>query len=296
MGTDAFSRCHPAVNFLFFVGAIGFGAVFQHPAYLIAGAAAAVSYYLLLAGRQGLRRMLGLLPLLLVLTAVNPLLNTQGERNLFHVFGRPYTAEALLYGAAIAGTFLVMILWFGCYSAVMTGDKFTALFGNLIPALSLLLVMVLRLIPALIRKGHQIAGARQSIGRGNGGQSSRRDKLESGMAILSALASWALESGVVTADSMRARGYGSARRSCFQIYRMTARDWALLALLLGLAAVVIASAAKGAAAASFTPVLFFAPIAGRRALGLAAYGCYLLIPTVLHGKEALQWHILRSKI
>ena len=31
---DGFSDCHPAVNFLFFVGAIGFGVVIQHPAAL----------------------------------------------------------------------------------------------------------------------------------------------------------------------------------------------------------------------------------------------------------------------
>lgn len=43
-----------------------------------------------------------LLPMFLALTVVNPLFNTYGERVLFHVFGRPYTVEALLYGAAIA--------------------------------------------------------------------------------------------------------------------------------------------------------------------------------------------------
>ena len=32
---DGFSDCHPAVNFLFFVGAIGFGVVIQHPAYVL---------------------------------------------------------------------------------------------------------------------------------------------------------------------------------------------------------------------------------------------------------------------
>lgn len=31
MTADAFSNCHPAVNFLFFVGAIGFSVLIQHP-------------------------------------------------------------------------------------------------------------------------------------------------------------------------------------------------------------------------------------------------------------------------
>ena len=61
-----------------------------------------------------------------------------------------------------------MMLWFGCYNAVMTSDKVTSLFGNLIPAISLLLVMVLRMIPSFIRKAGQIMGARKSVGLGAG--------------------------------------------------------------------------------------------------------------------------------
>ena len=74
------------------------------------------------------------------------------------VFGRPYTWEALLYGAVIAGVFVVMMLWFGCYNEVMTSDRFLCLFGRAIPALSLLLVLVFRLIPRFFRQIRQISG------------------------------------------------------------------------------------------------------------------------------------------
>ena len=53
--TDAFSKCHPAVNFLFFVGVIGTGVVIGHPAYLLAGTVTGVIYYLLLNGAKGLK-------------------------------------------------------------------------------------------------------------------------------------------------------------------------------------------------------------------------------------------------
>lgn len=294
MTSDAFSNRHPAVNFLFFLGAIGFAVLIQHPAYLIAGALGAAAYYLLLSGRKGWKRIGMLVPMFLLLTAVNPLFNTYGERVLFHVFGRPYTLEALLYGGAIAGVFVVMMLWFGCYNAVMTSDKFTSLFGNLIPALSLLLVMVLRMIPGFIRKAGQITLARRAIGLGAGEKN--RDKIRHGMGVLSALTDWALEGSVVTGDSMRARGYGSGRRTSFQIYTMKRGDWCLLAVLMFLAAAVIAVSAMGATAAEFTPVLSIAPVSGIYALGFAAYCAYLLTPSVLHLKEELQWRRSRSKI
>ncbi len=274
---------------MFFVGAIGFGVVIQHPAYAAVGCTFAALYYLLLRGRSAWKLILSMLPLAALLSVINPLFNTSGEHILFRLFGRPYTLEALYYGMAIAAVFVVMMLWFGCYNAVLTSDKFTGLFGNLIPALSLLLVMVLRMIPNFFRKMKQIIGARRSIGKGAEKSSSTKEKIGQGMTVLSALTDWALEGSVVTADSMRARGYGSARRTSFQIYRMTLRDWVLLALMVFLAAGVIVA---GGLRAEFTPVLSVAPLTW----GFAAYCVFLSIPMALHIKEALQWRISISKI
>ena len=175
MRQDPFSRCHPGVQLLFFLGAIGFGVVFQHPAYLLAGGVCAAGYYLLLHGAKGWRHLSMWLPVFAVLTLVNPLFNPRGEHVLLVVFGRPYTWEALLYGAVIAGVFVVMMLWFGCYNEVMTSDRFLCLFGRAIPALSLLLVLVFRLIPRFFRQIRQISGARRSVGKGAGDR--YRDKV-----------------------------------------------------------------------------------------------------------------------
>ncbi|MBP3673049.1 MAG: energy-coupling factor transporter transmembrane protein EcfT [Oscillospiraceae bacterium] len=292
MTHDAFSKCHPAVNFLFFVGAIGASVVIQHPAYLLAGIVTGAAYYLLLNGKKGWKMILGMVPLFVFLTAINPLFNTYGETPLFYLFGRPYTLEAFAYGAAIAAIFVVMMLWFGCYNKVLTSDKFTSLFGNLIPSISLLLVMVFRMVPNLMRKAAQIAGARKSIGKGAGDTASAKEKLNDGMTVLGALTSWALEGSVVTGDSMRARGYGAAKRSSFMIYHMTAADWLLLAGMLILLALVITAACLGQVTATFTPEFQIAPVSW----GIIPYTAYLLIPTALHTKEAIQWHISRSKI
>lgn len=289
---DAFSEYHPAVNFVFFLGAIGCGVVIRHPAYVAAAVIAGGIYYLLLAGRKGWKVIAGMIPLFLFLTGINPLLNTQGQTLLFTLFGRPYTLEALAYGACIAGMMVAMFLWFGCYNHVLTSDKFTNLFGNLIPALSLLLVMILRLVPSFLRKIKAISGARSTIGKGVQEGAGNKEKLQNGMTVLEALTAWALEGSVVTGDSMRARGYGSAKRSSFMIYHMGTGDLALLVTQLLMLAAVIAAAVLGQVDADFTPMMKVAPISW----GVVVYGAYLLIPTVLHLKEAMLWHISRSKI
>ncbi len=289
---DAFSKCHPAVNFLFFAAAIGMSVVIRHPAYLLAGMATGAAYYLLLNGKKGCKTLLALLPMFVILTGINPFFNTLGATPLCYPFGRPYTLEALLYGGALAGMFVSMMLWFGCYNKVLTGDKFTSLFGNLMPAISLLLVMVFRMVPNFIRKTRQIIGARKSVGKGADEAATAKEKLHDGMTVLGSLTSWALEGSVVTADSMRARGYGTAKRSSFMIYRMTGLDWTLLAVMGLLFSLTVAAACSGQFAAEFVPVLEIAPVSW----GLLAYTCYLLIPTALQIKEAIQWHISRSKI
>lgn len=291
MKRDAFSCCHPAVNFLFFLGA--FCMMIPHPAYVAAGMAAAMSYRLLLGAHAGGKLVLTLLPAAVLIALINPLVNTGGKTILFTVFGRPYTWEALCYGAALAGMLFSMLLWFSCYNQVMTGDKFTSLFGNLIPTLSLLLVMVLRLVPSFFRKGKQISGARCAIGKGAGADDPLARRLQGGLSMLGCLTTWALEGSVTTADSMRSRGYGTARRTGFEVYHMGSSDWVCMGILGALLAVVGISVACGAAAARYTPDWYIAPLTP---LSFGAYCLYLLTPTLLQLKEAVTWRILRLKI
>ncbi len=296
MKQDSFSKLHPAVNLLFFIGAICFGVLLQHPVYLLAGVFASGVYYFFLNGIKGIKNILLMIPLFIFVTLFNPIVNTRGVTVLFTYLDRPYTLEALIYGIAVAATFVLMLLWFGCYGKVLTGDKFTCLFGNLAPSLSLLLVMVFRMIPNLLQKAKQIIGVRSSIGKGTAEKSSLKDKLGSGMTVIGVLTSWALEGSITTSDSMRSRGYGTAKRTSFMVYRMTKTDWILALIMLVLLGVVIFFAVNGGMNAEFLPERNITPINGINIIGFIAYLGYLMIPTLLHIKEVIQWNISRSKI
>ena len=77
------------------------------------------------------------------------------------------------------------------------------------------------------------------------------------------------------------------------IYRMTGLDVGLLAALVVL---FLLAVFVGDKTANFTPVMDIAKIDGWNSLGLVAYAAFLLLPTALHIKEAIQWHISRSRI
>ena len=249
---DAFSRCHPLVTFVFFLGAVGFGALIMHPAYILASGLFAVTYYCLLRGSKGIK-MVGLsIPVFLFLT--------------FAKVG------------------------------VMTSDKFMTLFGSVIPTISLLLLMVLRLVPNMIRKIAQLAGARKCIGRGAAENATKREKAVDSLNVLSALMTWALEGGVITADSMRSRGYGTEKRTAFQIQKLKKLDVVLLSVMAVLATVIAGLIAGGGTAADYTPIMKITPVTGKYLLGFAAYCVFLSLPTVLYIKEAIQWRISRSGI
>ena len=286
MNFDPFSRCHPAVNFAFFVAVIGFGVVIQHLAYALAALVGSGMYLCLLHGKSGLRFLRAMAGMLVLIAVLNPLINDQGEHVLFSLWGRPYTLEAMAYGGALGLIFSVTMIWFGCYSQVLTSDKFTALFGNLIPALSLLLVMVLRLIPAFTRKSRQILTARGAIGKGIDNAATGKETLKSSVGVLSALTDWALEGSIITADSMRARGYGCGKRTNFHIYKLTRKDVLLLAAILGLSLCVLG---YGGTEAGFTPYFYCDYLT----LGFPAYCLLLLIPPILYLREAIAWTRLK---
>ena len=296
MKDDAFSKLHPAVNLLFFIGAICFGVLLQHPVYLLAGIFAGGTYYVFLYGRKGVKSILLMIPLFVFVTVINPIVNTRGATVIFTYFGRPYTLEALVYGVAVAATFVLMLLWLGCWNKVLTGDKLTCLFGNLVPSLSLLLVMVLRMIPGFLQKTKQIIGARGSIGKGAQAKASLKEKLNSGISVIGVLTSWALEGSVATSDSMRSRGYGTSKRTSFMIYRFTKTDWILTAVMLALLSVIIFFAANGGMKAEFLPERNITPIKGFNITGFIAYLGYLMIPVAFHVREVIQWNISKLKI
>lgn len=294
-GQDTFSAYSPIINFIFYIGAIICGMFFIHPAFLVCAVILSAAYYLTIRGSRGIKIVLGMIPVWIALAVINPLVNTRGSIVLFTYFnGRPYTLEALCYGIALGAMFVSVILWFMSYNSVMTSDKFIYLFGKTLPSASLILTMVLRLVPNYQKKIKQIAGARKGIGKGADSES-KREKAEDGLTIVSALTSWAFEGGIITADSMRSRGYGTGKRTNFSIYKFETRDRLLLIIMLLLLAAVFLCGLKGGTTAAYTPDISLASNQWT-VFGAIAYFIFLAIPTALNLLEALTWHILRSKI
>lgn len=292
---DTFSTYHPIINFIFFIGAFLFGMLLMHPMYLACSLILSMLYYITIKGSAGVKYTLGMLPFFLLLSVMNPLFNTKGETILFTYFGgRPFTLEAFLYGAVLAALFISVMNWFACYNAVMTSDKFLYLFGKWVPSLAFVLTMVLRLVPSYQKQIAKISGARKCVGKSMD-HGTKREKAEHGLTIVSALTSWALEGGIITADGMRSRGYGCGKRTSFSLYRWEKRDQILLIFMMLCMGVLLVCTICGGTNAEFLPTISIEKN-GYTIIGMIFYIIFLAIPTVINIWEDIVWNILRSKI
>lgn len=293
---SAFSTYHPIINFAFFCAVIGIGIFMIHPIFLGVGGLAAFTYAVMLGGKGTLKFSAGfLLPMIIIVSIVNVFVNHQGMTILFYTKYSYVTLEAAVYGVVTGLMLAVVLLWFSCYNKIMTSDKILYLFGRIMPSMSLIFSMVMRFVPNYKSQIKKISDSQKCIGRdvSNG---TLKEKIRHGIKIISIMFTWALESAIDTADSMRSRGYGLKSRSNFHTYRFDGRDAAALMFLVLLTLVVLVGVFMGQGHIEFYPYIDMAEI---NALGTLMYTAYVLLcffPVIAEIKEIIIWRYIQSKI
>ena len=292
---DSFSALHPALTFCYFAAVLLLTMLVLHPVFLALSLLGALGYCAVLRGWRSLGRTLGwLVPFLVLMAALNALLNHAGVTMLFYLpNGNPVTREALCYGAAAAAMFAAVILWFQCCNVVMTAEKYLYVFGSALPGVSLLLSMALRFVPKFSAHIRSVRAAQASLGCGTR-EGSAWQRLRNGARILSVTVSWALESGITAADSMKSRGYGLPKRTAFSLFRFTLRDGICLGVLATLGGIVLAGSLTGGLKWWYYPAPGGAAGA-QAALWTAAFVLLAAFPLIFDAKEAIQWRASRSR-
>ena len=294
---SGFSGYHPAVNFLFFGTVFGFSMFSMHPVCLLFSFLAAAGYYISLRGAKALRFLLrGVLPLWLFTIIINPVFSHEGQTVLCYLpTGNPLTLESILYGIAAGFLLASFLLWFACFSEVVTSDKLIYLFGRIIPSLSLLLSMTLRFVPRFSTQLEHVREVQSMLGRdtSRGGLLKR---IRNAVACFSIVVTWSLESAIETADSMKSRGYGTGRRTAYALYRWTDRDTAAAVFLLLCALFLLAGSLSGNLSWRYFPSVRGA-LTDPPTLALQAVWLLLcLMPIIIDRKEERAWKRLSSGI
>ena len=294
---DTFSSYHPLVNFLYFGLVLVFAMFFTHPASQIISLFSALAYAIQLNGRQAAgKSLLWLLSMMLTAVIVNPAFNHEGATILAYLStGNPLTLESILFGISAAMMLGAVMVWFQCYTAVMTSDKFIYLFDRIIPALSLVLSMTLRFVPKFKHQIQVVTEAQRCLGW-DVSQGTVWQRTKTAVTILSILVTWALENAIETADSMKSRGYGLPGRTAFSIYRFDSRDKIAMLWLAFCGFFICSGWMAGGFYWHCYPTVKFAVVTP---LTVAMQICYLalcLTPVILDRKEERIWKQLQENM
>ena len=313
--TDEFSRYHPVVNLIFYLLVLG-TTMFQMSVGLVfISLFSSVVYYFMLKKTEGLKYCAVVVGIIIVSAIINPLFSHKGGTLLFYLFtGNPVTLESIIYGLIGA-----MLLWFSTFNQVMGVERILGAIGKVLPNVSLLITMIMRFIPQYTRHQRKVSMVnkvnkrnydekinllnREKTEKENVIEARKRqkkkngidkiiDSIKEGSRTFSITTTWALENSIYTADSMKARGFGTGRRTNYSNYKFQKRDYLLMGWLVILWLVVVFSLEKEKVYTYYYP---FIQVKNNVVVYLI-YGLLCLTPVLINVKEEIRWLILKSRI
>ncbi len=297
MLSRCFSTYHPIVQLVYFTAVITFTMLIEHPVFLSISLLCAFVSAVISGGKKALKASLFLLvPSAVLFCLINPLFSHQGITILFYLpDGNPFTLESVIYGLSASCILSSVMLWCVCLRYTVSSDRVLYLFGRISPKLSLLLSMTLRFVPLLISQLKQVRSAHRCLGRDTGsGGIIKRTRAAAG--IISCVTGRALEGAVITADSMKSRGYGLSGRTAYSLYHIRLRDITVLAVLISLSALITAGMFSGITEFYYYPYVMSVSFTLMETILYIGFMLLCTLPVISGIGEEIKWSYARSRV
>lgn len=291
-----FSSLHPFVQFIFYIELLILSMVLFHPFYLLTALIAMILLNLFHNQGQKMKNLIGLYLFIVVFTIIlNPLFTNKGSTLWFEWLGYEVTVESVVYGLTTALSLLTIMTLFLSYQYVLSVNKLLFLFGNVLPKVTLVIMMTVRFVPLLKRRILQISTIQKTRGK-YVHKGSVKDRAKNGMKILQILLLWSLEEAMQTGESMKARGYGVGNRSSYYHYKMVGRDWFVLCFMIILSLVCFIGAYFGYGQLTIYPTIEPLHFQVQEWIVYGGFCLFLFIPLGMELREAVYWNNYRSSI
>ncbi len=291
---QSFENLNPITISIYFLVVSCIAMFCMNPILLTFSLIGAFIFYLIRNGRKNGKSHLGFLTLFFIMALINPLLSHNGATVLFVINDSPITLEALFYGITASAMIMAVLYWFRSFTQLMTSDKLLYVFGKLSPKLSLILSMGLRYVPLFNKQTKKINATQTALGLYK--DDNIIDRIKGSTRVFSVLLTWALENGIITADSMTARGYGIGKRTHFSVFRFRKFDIVLILITLILGIITCVSMGTNALRITFYPKMEISQLTPNAVLGLSAYLILAMLPILIEMEERIKWKYLKSKI
>ncbi len=286
---NRFSKLHPILHLIFYVFSLMFVLVVSNPFYSFASLVCALLYNGVIYPKRIRKNIVFSIIIILFVSFFNMLFAHYGADVLFLIGHTEFTLEALFYGFNQGLVFSAVVMWFTALSFNSDGDRVLYIF-SFAPKLSLMFSMILGFIPRFTKKLGEIRDAQKAL---LGGESPQgiKNKFKSEVNILSALITYSLESSIITADSMNARGYKKGALSVKR-YKICVQDILFSVIILIAAIYLIYSKAAGNITFIFEPVIY------SKSFSIGAFAVFCVaegIPFIAEMWEEMLWKLSNSK-
>lgn len=279
---------HPLLTFCYFMVMIVLCMLLKEPFYLLVLLLITMSLLYFLDHLRSLRKQLKFyLFMALFILILNPIFSTRGSTVLFYLKNRSVTLEGVIYGVVFALSLLNILFIFLGYNLIITPQRFLYLFGNLIPKMAFILTIIMGFIPLFTRRMHEIIDVRKTF-IDHAPKPSYKERILESMTALHTLVSWTLEESLENATSMRARGYGTQKRTSATHYTFDRRDY----LLIGLSSILLLCILIG----SFLGLGTAFPVSYLEWLYFVLIMLFASLPLLIEMREYLRWHFMKSII
>lgn len=264
-------RMHPAVCFLYLLAVVGVTAFAGNPVLVLESLGGAVLLAAFSGGISGIGAYVGLAA---AAALANFLFVHKGATVLFFVGNTAFTLEALAYGGLIGAVLAAVCIWGASAVKFLTSDKYIWLFGRILPSAGLVLSCAVRFLPMFVWRTKEFIAVQENSGTARGTVSGY-------LRAFSASVGYSAEQAMDSALSMRARGYGTARRTSYSLYRFngrTATALSITVILGGMCAVLMLS---GSGRFWFYPALSKLGLRAADIVLYCGFGMLCLLPTLV---------------
>lgn len=288
----AFEDINPIVILMYYLMVILIVMFAENPVIFLIALVGALTFYLSRNGMKNGRTHLYSLIMFCVMALINPLVSHNGVTVLFVMNDNPVTLEAIVYGVCASTMIISVLYWCYSFSQIMTSDKLLYIFGAFSPKLALMISMALRYVPLFNTQSKKVNQAQKAMGLYK--EDNIVDSFKGGVRVFSIMVTWALENGIITADSMAYRGYGSGRRTHFSKFGF--KMWDVMFMLVSIVLCAVTVFGIRNAEFVFYPAIILPKVSFEIVMGYVAYGLLIFLPAIIQVKEALKWKYLKSKI
>ena len=288
-----FTVLHPAVYMIYYLILIIFAFLFNDPYYLISFLMF-ISILILLQGMgsEFMNLIKFFIPMSLLIIILNPLVSHAGVTQI-HIIGNFFiTLEALVYGILMSLSFLIILLLFASYNIAISYQEMLYVFSKRFPNISMIIIMALRFIPLLnyrLSELNKVFRIKTSLNIDED-EEKYVEKVKNAAKMLAVVVSWSLEESMLTAKSMKARGYGIAKRTSYLSFNFRKIDYYFILVVLISSVICIIGLLQGQGRIEIYPQLEFSFY--KNILNIYYFSfLVLLLPIIyLEFKERLLWH------